>query len=76
MRETLIHERKNRGLTQAQVAKELGITRAYYGHIETGVRNPPLELAKKIADFFGKTIEDLFFNQKGNNSFPDEKQSA
>lgn len=53
--------RIERDLTQMDVAKTLGITRAFYGMIETGDRNPSLKLAQKIADFFGLSIEEIFF---------------
>lgn len=56
--------RIQRSLTQEQVAKALGITTSYYGMIEIGTRNPTLKLAKKIADFFNKPIEEIFFDIK------------
>ena len=34
----------------------------YISMIERGVRSPGFSLAKKIADFFGTTIDDIFFN--------------
>ncbi|WP_018249812.1 helix-turn-helix transcriptional regulator [Orenia marismortui] len=60
MREELIKLRKKEDLTQKEVAELLDITRGYYGHIETGRRNPPLKLALKIANLFEKKVEDIF----------------
>lgn len=60
MRNKLIKLRKNKGLTQKEVAEILGITRGYYGHIETGRRNPPLKLALNIGKLFDKKVEDIF----------------
>ncbi|WP_313563581.1 helix-turn-helix transcriptional regulator [Ruminiclostridium cellobioparum] len=54
--------RSGKDLTQKQVAEPIGITASYLGMIENGVRIPNLEIAKAIADFFGKNIEDIFFN--------------
>lgn len=65
-REKLISLRKGRALTQREVAEQLDITTSFYGMIELGKRNPTLELAKDIADFFGLDIEEIFFNAPNN----------
>ncbi len=46
------------------MAEKLGITPAYYGHIENGRRGVSLELAHKISKIFNLSIEELFFPQK------------
>jgi putative transcriptional regulator len=46
---------------QREIAEVLEITTSYYGMIETGVRNPSLKLAKKIANYFSKNVEEIFF---------------
>ncbi|ADL67848.1 helix-turn-helix transcriptional regulator [Thermoanaerobacterium thermosaccharolyticum] len=56
----LIQERKKQKLTQKDIANILEISLSYYSAIERGIRNPTLELAKKIAELFNKTIEELF----------------
>lgn len=61
-RQLLITLRKKAKLTQQDVAEKLGITRSFYGMIETGDRNPTLDLARKIAGLFNVDIEELFFN--------------
>lgn len=48
-------------LSRTYVSKQIGITPQMLGMIERGDRNPSLELAKSIADFYGKTVEELFF---------------
>jgi len=48
-------------LTQEGLANELGVTRQTILAIEKGKYDPSLELAFKIARFFGVTIEDIFF---------------
>lgn len=53
--------RVNNNLTQQEVAEVLGISRAYYGMIENGKRNPTLKLANNIANFFNEDIQKLFF---------------
>ncbi len=47
--------------TQAEVAKSLNITQSHYGYVENSNRIPSLTLAKKIADYFNKSIEEIFF---------------
>lgn len=47
-------------MTQEQLAKEVGVTRATIVAIEGGDYNPSLELAFKIAGFFNVGIEDVF----------------
>lgn len=63
MRKLLIMKRKERNLTQENVAVYLEISRSYYGRIEKGERNPPLPLILRIKRLFQYTNDDLFDNQ-------------
>jgi putative transcriptional regulator len=47
-------------LTQEKLANELGVTRQTILAIEKGKYDPSLDLAFKIARFFGVAIEDIF----------------
>ncbi len=47
-------------LTQEDLADKLGVTRQTINAIEKQRYNPSLELAFKLADFFGVMIEELF----------------
>lgn len=47
-------------LTQEQLAKEIGVTRATIGAIEGGGYNPSLELAFRIARYFNTEINAIF----------------
>ncbi|MCE7736051.1 MAG: helix-turn-helix transcriptional regulator [Candidatus Heimdallarchaeota archaeon] len=47
-------------LTQQQLAEKLGVTRQTILAIEKGTYDPSLKLAFKIAEYFGKTIEEIF----------------
>lgn len=49
-------------LTQEDLAEKLGVTRQTINAIEKQRYNPSLELAFKLADFFGVTIEELFIH--------------
>lgn len=61
MRHNLIALRHRNKKKQRDVAIELGISRSFYAMIEQGKRNPGLGLAKAIADYFGTSVEELFF---------------
>jgi len=52
--------RAEQRITQEQLAKEVGVTRATIVAIEGGDYNPSLELAFKLARFFNVRIEDIF----------------
>lgn len=47
LKEYLIKE----GITQSQLARELGITRAYVSHICMGLNNPSTKIAHEISAF-------------------------
>lgn len=53
--------RLEKGLTQRDLAIQLGISVDYISRLERGVKNPGFLLSKKIADFFNTSVEDLFF---------------
>lgn len=46
-------ERNRLGLTQKQVADELGVSKNYISDIETGLKKPGIKLAKKMAELTG-----------------------
>lgn len=48
------------GLTQRRVAEAVGISQSSYAMIESGRRHPRKEVEKKLADFFGVTVDELF----------------
>ena len=59
--ETKIQElRKANKISQAELADEMGVTRQTIISLEKGRCNASLELAFKIARYFGKTIEEVF----------------
>jgi len=48
------------GLTQAQLAEAVGVTRKTINTVENGVFVPSTLLALKIARALGRPVEDLF----------------
>lgn len=67
MNTTLVKLRKDKHMTQEDIAADLSISRAYYGMIEKNQRNPSLAVAKQIADYFGVGVDDVFFNDNCND---------
>lgn len=64
-RKKLIDLRANQ--SRPGVAIEIGVTPQMLGAIERGDRNPSLQLAKKIADYYGVSVDEIFFDEKGND---------
>lgn len=52
--------RKERGLSQAELAEAVEVTRQTIISLEGGRYNASLTLAHKLAKFFGMTIEEIF----------------
>jgi putative transcriptional regulator len=56
--------RLERGLTQQELADRLRVTRQTIISLEKNRYTPSLEMAFKVADLFGKPIEEVFTYQK------------
>lgn len=52
--------RTTRGLSQADLGSELGVSRQTVNSIETGRYLPSLPLAIAIARFFDQTVDEVF----------------
>jgi putative transcriptional regulator len=63
--------RKEKDLTVREIAEVFGISYQHYSDIETGRRNPSIELSLKMAEFFGEPIESFLEDRtkfkKGEN---------
>jgi transcriptional regulator with XRE-family HTH domain len=55
----IVAERLNRGLTQEDAAREIGIARATLDRAERG-ESIQVAKAKRIADFYGVQVTDLW----------------
>lgn len=60
MKNHIEERRKARGMTQQQLASELGVSRQTIISLENGEYNPSILLAHSIAQLFGERIEDIF----------------
>src|SRR5437870_10735668 len=52
--------REKRGLTQRQLAHDLGISQNYIPAIEGGARKPGPKLQQQMMRYFGCSFQDLF----------------
>lgn len=59
--------RKLHNLNQKEVAKLLNMSNVSYSFKETGKQEFRLSEAKFLADYFGISIDELFFNHSVNN---------
>lgn len=51
--------RKNMKMSQQEVASFLGVNQVTYGNYELGKRQPKPDMLKKMARFFGCTVDEL-----------------
>ena len=58
--------RKERHISQAELAENLEVTRQTIISLESGRYNASLLLAHKIAQYFGLTIEEIFLFEEGS----------
>ena len=56
--------RKSKNVTQEDLASAVGVTRQTIISLENGKYNASLQLAYKIAKYFGTTIENVFIFQE------------
>jgi len=56
--------RKKHDLSQEELADELEVSRQTIGSLENGRYNPSIILAFKIANFFNKSIEEIFIYEE------------
>ncbi len=55
-------------MTQAELGKRVGLTRQTIAAIEQGRYSPSLETAFRIADVFGKRVDEVFHWQGQPNT--------
>jgi len=60
----LKERRTELGLTQAQLAEEVGVTRKTVNTVEDGVFTPSATLAIKLARSLGLSVEQLFWIER------------
>ncbi len=64
MKNRLEEIRKEKGITQEELANALEVSRQTVGSLENGRYNPSIILAFKIANYFDLTIEEIFIYEE------------
>lgn len=59
---TLKELRARKGKTQADTAKDLGISTQTYNSWEKDISNVAVSKVKAVADYFGVRLSEIFFN--------------
>lgn len=67
-RSKLIQLRKEKGLTQKQMAKLLDIERSCYSNYENGYRNPPFNTVIKLKKILNVSEDKFFLKDKDTKS--------
>ncbi|EMJ6444837.1 MULTISPECIES: helix-turn-helix transcriptional regulator [Bacillus] len=52
-----------------EMASYCGVTERYIRMIDQKERTPSMETARKVAQFFDKSVDDIFFSNKSNFKF-------
>ena len=63
----MIKARKSQNLTQKQLAELVGIDQGDISKLENGLRNPTIQLLKRIADSMNMTLKIEFIPKPQNN---------
>ena len=64
MRNRLEEIRKQKSITQEELASALEVSRQTIGSLENGRYNPSIILAIKIARYFGLAVEEIFIYEE------------
>lgn len=80
---TVINERKAKGLTQVQLAEATGINRAMIGRLENSDYIPSIDQLQRLGENLGFEVTDLFVGEEEtpkdmvlDTPFPSETEGA
>ena len=59
---TLIDLRIKAGVSQRELGAAIGVSRTAIANYEQGIRIPRDEIKVKLANYYGKSVEEIFFN--------------
>ena len=63
----IVEARTSQNLTQKELAERTGINQADISKLENGLRNPTIQLLKRIADSMNMTLKIEFIPKPQNN---------
>ena len=65
--------RKEKHLTQPELAEKVGMTRQMISYLEIRAENPTIEQIRKFAEFFGVSADEFIFDDFSSNKHPGKK---
>jgi transcriptional regulator with XRE-family HTH domain len=68
--------RKERGLTQVELAEKLNLSQSTIASWENGKRRPDLDLLPIIADFFGVSVDEIYGQEPHEQTPPQALDDA
>jgi len=66
MKNRLEQLRRERGIRQEELADAMAVSRQTISSLENGRYNPSIELAFRLARYFGLSIEEIFLYEEGS----------
>lgn len=60
MKNKIVEIRNSMGIKQDELAKAMGVSRQTISSLENGRYDPSIQLAYKLAKYFGMKIEEVF----------------
>lgn len=69
LHDNLIILRTLKGLSQEQIAGEIGVSRQAYAKWEKGISLPDIEKCKALADYYGTTIDSMMHENTTESGF-------
>lgn len=63
----LKQERENRGITQARLAQEIGVTQQAISNYEHDVNEPTIGVIERIANYYDITLDELVHHEPKKN---------
>ena len=67
---TLVQLRKEKKITQKEIAYFLKTTQTTYARYENGMRQPDIETLCKLADYFNVSVDYLLGNARNKKNSP------
>ena len=65
--------RKERNITQEELAHALGVSRSTIGNYEQGIREPDFDMLERIADFFNVNMSVLLDDQSDIEAYLEQR---
>ncbi len=68
--------RKEKGLTQEQLAAEMGVTRRTVSRWETGNNAPDLDILIELSDFYDVDLREILNGERNSESMNEEMKET